>query len=385
MDNKDWDVFIFAGESSADLHGARVLESLYKINPEAKVFGVGGPKMREQGMDCIKVMEDFQVMGFIDVIAVLPKLMRLFYFIAKRILQVQPKVVLLIDYPGFNLKLASYLRKKKYNGKICQYVSPTVWAWKKKRIDTMVENLDILFSILPFEADFFSQVPLRVVYVGHPLVQKIDEEDKEAVIPELKNKRCISLFPGSREKEIIRNFPIQLRVAKRLLHDYSDLIFAISVSHERFFDLLENTVVEEVPLIYQKFTYVFPEKTYALMRSSTFAIAKSGTVTLELALHGVYTIVTYALTFLDYWIGKYIFGIKLKFYCIVNIICGKEVFPEFIGPSCREDNLYRAAKAYLKDKTKEDQFAADYELLKGILEYKKAGLEVALQIQQFLE
>lgn len=380
----DWDVFVFAGEASADLHGAKVLESLYKKRPGCKVFGVGGPKMRSQGMHCIKHMEDFEVMGFIDVLLVLPKLMKLFYFIAKQVLKAQPKVVLLIDYPGWNLRFASYLRKKKYAGKICQYISPTVWAWKKDRMQSMAQNLDVLFSILPFEVDFFSKTPLQVVYVGHPLVQKMEEEQREE-IPELENKRCIALFPGSREQEITRNLPIQLEAARKIFLDNVSLVFAVSVSHEKFLPLLQKIVQEETSVLDQKFIYVPPEKTYALMQSAELAIAKSGTVTLELALHKVYTVVCYAVTSLDYFLAKYVFKINLPFYCIVNILCNKKVFPEFIGPFCTQKNVYEAASFFLQTPVRKKEFLADYEKLTALLGKKRAGEQVALHIGTFLD
>ena len=150
-------LFIFSGEASGDLHGAKLMQALKENRPDLQISGVGGPRMRAEGLKCVMNMEEFQVMGFIAVFRALPSLMRKFYFIAKTILKLNPKIVILIDYPGFNLRMARYLSKKKFPGKICQYVCPTVWAWGKKRIPLMEEHLDgeiapqsVLFRIAPF-------------------------------------------------------------------------------------------------------------------------------------------------------------------------------------------------------------------------------------------
>ena len=162
------DLFIFAGESSGDLLGSRLLSALYKHNPNLNIVGVGGPKMRAAGMECIMQTEAFEVMGFIDVFLALPSLIKKFYKVAKAILCSNPKAVLFIDYPGFNLALASYLRKKGYRNQLIHYVAPSVWAWGKKRIPKMAQTLDLLLTIFPFEATYFAHTPLAVHYVGHP-------------------------------------------------------------------------------------------------------------------------------------------------------------------------------------------------------------------------
>ena len=167
------DLFIFAGEKSADVHGERFFRALKADLPQLKVTGVGGPKMRSCGITSIHEMEQFQVMGFVDVFLALPSLIAKFYTVARAIERLKPKVVVTIDYPGFNLRLHRHLRKKGFKGKICHYICPSVWAWGKKRIPMMVENLDLLLSILPFEKQIFSHTSLPVVYVGNPLVQKI--------------------------------------------------------------------------------------------------------------------------------------------------------------------------------------------------------------------
>ncbi|MBS0653605.1 MAG: lipid-A-disaccharide synthase [Verrucomicrobia bacterium] len=332
------DLFIFVGEKSADLHGEKIIEALKKHSPSLRISGVGGPKMRAAGLDCVLPMEEFQVMGFVDVFLALPKLMRQFYFVANQIFTLKPKAVLFIDYPGFNLRMARHLRKKGYQGKLCHYICPSVWAWGKKRIPLMAKHLDLLLTILPFEKNYFANTGLRVEYVGHPLVQRIKEHNY-LPFPFPKDKKIIAVFPGSRRKELERNLALQLQVCRRLKQDDPDLSFALSISDERFRPLIEEIVLRQGWK--DNVQFVPQDRTYELMRAAHAAIAKSGTVTLELALHEVPTVVTYAISPLDLYIARDVLKIRLPFYCLVNIIANSEVFPELFGPNFTEENLYQ--------------------------------------------
>lgn len=327
------DLFVFAGEKSADLHGEQILLALKKRHPDLRIAGVGGLKMRAVGMQSLLHMEQFQVMGFLDVFLSLPSLIRHFYAIARAILTLQPKLVLTIDYPGFNLRLARHLRKKGYTGKICHYICPSVWAWGKKRIPLMIDNLDLLLTILPFEKALFKNTSLEVEYVGNPLVEKIRTY---AYKPFVEKKKILALFPGSRRKEIERNLSLQLEAAKA----FPDFALYISLSQESYAPLIESIAGKDVHLVPSDYTY-------ELMRAAHFAIAKSGTVTLELALHRTPTIVTFGISTLDLFIAKDLLRIRLPFYCLANIIAHKEVFPELIGPAFTKDALLSRIHALL--------------------------------------
>ena len=333
-------IFLFAGETSGDLHGYKLVRELKQRFPQAHLFGVGGPKMRAEGLECILPMENFQVMGFIDVFFALPRLMRYFFFLRKTLLDQQPDIALFIDYPGFSLAMAKSLRKRSFKGKICHYICPSVWAWGKKRIAKMEKILDHLFAIFPFEPPLFKK--LNVDYVGNPLVHNL--HTNSALISS--EKRVIALFPGSRQKEIIRNFPMQIQLAKRLLQSYPDLHFIASVSQPSFTPLLEKFMRAEGLEI----DLLDSSQNGTLMKSATLAIAKSGTNNLELALHLVPSIVIYKVGSIDLFIAKHILRINLPFYCIVNIVGGKEVYPELIGPNLTDENLYLHADRFLSSK-----------------------------------
>lgn len=340
-------LFIFAGEQSGDLHGSHLIHALKKQGSDVDFEGVGGPRMRNQGTKCILNMEDFEVMGLSDVLWALPKLYKQFYKVLDHILKTSPKATILIDYPGFNLRLAKALRKKGYKGKIVQYVSPSVWAWGKHRIGMMAETLDLLMTIYPFEKACFNDHlygSFNVSYVGNPLKEYINqytyEENWRSKIGIPATDRLIALFPGSRPSEIKRNLPILLDAAALYKAEFPDALFGISCGHETTRAIVEETL-KEYPLSFKKSLYQIPKSyTYELMRESRSALAKSGTVTLELALHRTPTVAIFKLTLLNRLYAKYKLKLNLPHYCIVNILSKETIFPELIESGLSAYNLY---------------------------------------------
>jgi len=350
------DLFVFVGEKSGDLHGEKLLHELRTKNPHLTISGVGGPRMRSQGMQCTLPMEEFQVMGFIDVLLALPKLIYQFYFIASAIKRLQPKAVVTIDYPGFNLRLAKHLRKKGFEGKLIHYICPSVWAWGKKRIPLIAKNYDLLLSILPFEKQLFAETPLNVAFVGHPLTERVqDSIDKPLSLPA--PGKIIALFPGSRKKEITRNLPLCLDVCRALQEHRGDLRAVLCVSDKQYLPMI-LTIMQEKGWNENALDFVFSDKSHALMKVAHLAIAKSGTVTLELALHRVPTVVIYGVSRLDKIIAYDILRIRLPYYCLVNIIAKTEVFPEFIGPNFTFERVRAAAEELLTEPARLKQQAA---------------------------
>ncbi len=374
------DLFIFAGEKSGDLHGENLLKNLKALTPSLKCVGVGGPLMRAQGLECILPMEEFQVMGFVDVFLSLPKLIRQFYFVAKQILEINPKAVVFIDYPGFNLRMAKHLRKKGFTGKLCHFICPSVWAWGKKNIPLMAKNLDLLLCILPFEKTYFKDTSLHVEYVGNPLTQRLKEYPyQDLEIP--KAKKVIAIFPGSRTKELKRNLPIYIQVCKELRKMDESIYFAISISDEKFRETILKMGSDE------GFTFdrcVPSKRSYDLMKSAYAAISKSGTVTLELALHHTPTVVTYGISLLDLIIARDILRIRLPFYCLVNIIAGREVFKELFGPNFTKEALLNQLIPLIQETPKRDQCKDLCSTINQILQDKNASLRAAQFILETL-
>lgn len=342
-------LFLFAGEHSGDLHGSHLLERLKERSPSASFIGVGGPKMRSAGLETVMHMEEFAVMGFSDVIKKLPKIIRQFHFVSRSIFEQNPDGVILIDYPDFNLRMANHLRKKGYQGKIIYYVSPTVWAWRKGRIASMAKNLDLLLTIYPFESQYYQGSSLPVTYVGNPLREYLkgyayDPLWKESLqIP--KDVPILALFPGSRPGEIERNLPLQLQATQRLLQQ-NGAARSIAIScgaSEHAAAILQ--LAKNCGWPAENKLYFVPQKyTYELMRDSHAALAKSGTVTLELALHNVPTVAIYKMTTFNYVVAKYVMRLNLPHYCIVNILLQKEAFPECIEYGVTVQNICEQLK-----------------------------------------
>lgn len=376
-----YDLFIFAGEASGDLHGEKLLKSLQKSSPNLKVKGVGGPRMRKAGLDCFLPMEEFEVMGFIDILSSLPHLRRMFKKIREEILKAKPQAVLFIDYPGFNLRMARSLKKHNSSSKLLHFVCPSVWAWGKRRIPMMEKNLDKLMTLLPFEPELFSENLLDVEYVGHPLITRIESHEYVSNWREqygiAEDQMLLTLFPGSRQKELERNFPLQLKVAQKFLKDRKDALLAISCSDEKFLPFLRKHAGDQLKIVQ-------PKHLYELMRATHLAIATSGTVTLELALHRVPTVVTYAITPLDTFLATQVFRINLPYYALPNVIAKDEVFPEFFGPQLTEESLTQALHELAASQLRRERLTRKCEWLKEHLGPKNASDEAARAVLQSL-
>lgn len=309
--------FISVGESSGDLHAAPLIRELRKRDHHAVISGVAGPMMRAEGIDEFLRMEELQVMGFVDVVKAFPRIYKIFHKVKSEILNTNPDAVILVDYPGFHLKLAEKLRKGGFSGKIVQFISPTVWAHGKQRIQTLEQYYDQLLCILPFEPAYFNHKKLDVSYVGHPLVERLSgyyyKENWKKICGIDPEKPILALFPGSRPSEIKTHLPLMLEASKAWEGQV----------------VISGDGEGQVPR----------EFTYELMRDCTAAIAKSGTVTLELALHEKPTVVIYKTSAINRWVAKHILKLEhLPFFCIVNILAKKEVFPELIrNPFTAED------------------------------------------------
>jgi lipid-A-disaccharide synthase len=367
MDSKH--LFIFAGEPSGDLHGHHLIEALKKAAPEIYISGVCGPEMRKACQNVLLPMEDFAVMGFTDVIKALPHLYRRFKQVRNHILRSNPDGVILIDYPGFNLRLAKSLRARGYRGKIIHYICPSIWAHGKGRIKTMCETLDLLLTIYPFEEEFFSHTLLPVEYVGNPLTEyaityPYNKSWKEHLqIP--KDKELIGIFPGSRTNEIKRNFPKILQAAELLHADNPHLVFGISCANIPCVKLIQEEL-SKCPSTLRKAVFLIPSDfTRELMQDSHSTIAKSGTVTLELALYQKPTVVVYELSKLNWFIAKFVIRLKMPYYCIVNILKGTDIFPELIENGFTAKNLYEQSKKLHQQTTEREK------CLQGCLEIKK--------------
>lgn len=382
--------FLFAGEPSGDLHGSKLALALSALDPLAQFSGIAGPLMRSVGVTGPLKMENFQVMGFSDVLKALPRLWKSFYIVRDAILMNQPDVVILIDYPGFNLRLAKALRKKNFTGKIVQYIAPTIWAHGKQRIKSMSKTLDLLLTIYPFEKAYFSHTNLKVEYIGNPLMDNFKNwrynQQWRTDIGLEATAEIIALFPGSREGEIRRHTPLQLQAASLLAQKFPFLKFAVSYANLELFTQIQSEVNKTSLQIGHNLFFVPPEYRYELMHDCQIALAKSGTVTLELALHRKPSVVIYQLSQLNYLIAKYLLRLKLSYYCMVNILGQREIYPELIGVHIQAESIQEKITQLHQSKEKQQGIIEACEQVIQLLAEKRETHQAAAHaIQELLK
>lgn len=376
-------IYLFAGESSGDLHGSALMRALKPLTPNHRFVGVGGPQMRAQGLSTHIPMEEFEVMGLSDVLGRLPSLWGHFRQIRELILKEKPVVVIFIDYPGFNLKMAKALRKDGYQGKLVHYISPSVWAWGKHRIEHMARTLDLLLTIFPFEKSFYSQSSLPVTFVGNPLLEYILEHPYSD-LPIPSSDHLVALFPGSRAGEIARNLPEMLRAALLLRKEEPRTIFGISCAHGEATSLIHEELAKTSLKLNLDVFLVPKTHRYELMRASCCALAKSGTVTLELALHEKPTVVVYNLSWLNRLYAKYFLRLNLPHYCIVNILSGQKVFPELIAEGYQAESMARHLSDFVNPSAARKVCQEGCQKVKELLQGGHASANAAQAVAELL-
>jgi lipid-A-disaccharide synthase len=361
--------YIIAGEASGDLHGSNLIKEIKKLDAGAIIRGWGGDKMEAAGAMLAKHYRDLAFMGFAEVIKNLPAIMKNFKFCKEDIQTFQPDAVILINYSAFNLRIAKWTHQKKY--KTIFYISPQVWAWKESRIKTIKKYIDKMIVILPFEKQFFKKWNYDVEYVGHPLVDVIENFKKEhSSIKQSSN--IIALLPGSRKQEIATKLPIMLQASKNFSNYNFIVAKAPSVDDEFYEPFLSGYNNVEV----------ITNDTYSLLMKATAALVTSGTATLETALFGVPEVICYKAGSISYQIAKRL--VKLKFICLVNLIMDKEVVKELIQNDLTAENITKELNGILFDTLKRKRIESDYRQLKNLLsEGGNASANAAKSIYEF--
>jgi len=345
--------YIIAGEASGDLHGSNLIKELHQLDAAAAIRCWGGDKMEAAGATLVKHYRDLAFMGFVEVIKNLRTIFKNIDFCKKDIEDFKPDVLVLIDYPGFNLRIAKWAKQQGI--KVVYYISPQVWAWKENRVKGIKENVDRMLVILPFEKDFYKKWHYEVEYVGHPLVEVINNYQQQTTNNKQQTINTIALLPGSRKQEILKKLPIMLEVAKHF-PAYNFVVAKAPGLDEDFYNGLlapYNNVSSVV------------NKTYELLSQSKAAIVTSGTATLETALFGVPEVICYKGNALSYQIAKRL--IKIKYICLVNLIMDKEVVKELIQDELTVDNLTHELQLLLTSTGKQQQLQKDYADLKALL------------------
>ena len=373
--------YIIAGEASGDLHGSNLIKELKKNNPKANFRCWGGDLMKSQCNDLVMHYEEFSYMGFFEVIININKILDFISICKKDIENYKPDIIIYIDYPGFNMRIAKWAKNKNFTNHF--YISPKVWVWKEKRVKLIKKVIDKMYVILPFEEGYYrNKHNYKVDFVGHPLLDAIENEktfNKKEFIDNnnLSTKPIIALLPGSRDQEINKLLPVMLEAVSNLRNYQIVIAGAPSKSIEYYNKVIRSNDSSG------NLVKVICNETYNILRVSTAAIVTSGTATLETALFKVPQVVCYKTSWLSYLIGRLLIP-DLKYISLVNIILDKEVVTELIQGDCNKTNLVIELQKILNKKNMSSMFN-NYDLLHKMLGGKGASKKTAALIEKYMK
>jgi len=368
-------IMISVGEASGDLHGASIAAELKKIKPNIKMFGMGGKAMRKAGVELSHDFADLDVMGFVEVIKNLPRFFRLRDELVEIMKKEKPDVLLIIDYPDFNMRLAKCA--KELGIPILSYIPPSAWAWRKGRAKSVAKIVNKIASIFPFEADVYRKAGADVAFVGHPLLDivkpSMTKEEACQFFAANPEKPIVLLLPGSRKQEITGLLPIMLESAEKMLQENPDCQFflpaASTISPEMLQGILNNYKVK---------VHLTSENIYDLMNIADTAIAASGTVTLEAAILGLPVVVVYKMSAITYFIGKLL--VKIPHISLPNIVMEERMIPELLQDEVTAENVAREASYLLRTHPNAEGVREKLRLMKEKLGSEGAVKRVAEEV-----
>jgi lipid-A-disaccharide synthase len=369
---------IIAGEISGDLHGASLIKKLKKLDPEINIFGIGGDKMQEAGMQLSYHINRMAFLGFAEVIRHIPFIKKVQKELLDLIKTENINTVVLIDYPGFNLSIAKKL--KVLNVRIIYYISPQIWAWGGRRINKIKKLVNKMLVVFPFEEKLYSDHNINVEFVGHPLLERLRDYgflSKEKLFEKYnlnKNKEILLILPGSREQEVKHIFPEVIKAAVKLAEEFNLQVVTACSSN------IEKNIFNELTDI--KDVKVIKDDTYNLLKNSKFGIVKSGTSTLEAGLFQLPMVIVYKTSRPTYWIGKAL--VKVDHIGMANIISGERVVPELIQDQVSEEMIYKECKRILSDKDLYETIKNKFGLIKERLGAEGASGKAAESIYKIM-
>ncbi len=365
--------YIISGEASGDLHASNLVKELKKFDTRAEFRGWGGDLMFAQGVTIVKHYRELAFMGFKEVIGNLGTIMKNISLCKTDISTWKPDVLIFVDYPGFNMRIAEWAKKNRY--KTVYYISPQIWAWKAGRAHKLKRDIDKMIVILPFEKNFYRKYGFDVSYVGHPLLDVIEDfvPDPEFISNnKLRNKKIIALLPGSRKQEIAKKLPIMLSIHKQF-PEFSFVIAGAPGIEQNYYQSITGSDGD---------TQIVYNQTYNLLVNSEAALVTSGTATLETALLEVPEVVCYLGSKMSYEIGKRL--VKVNFISLVNLIMDKMIVKELIQYDLTPKALSDELKKLIYDHTYRETMKANYKLLKENLGGPGASQRAAKEIYSFL-
>ncbi|MCK4993662.1 MAG: lipid-A-disaccharide synthase [Candidatus Omnitrophica bacterium] len=333
-------IIIIAGEPSADMHGAALTRALKISNPNLVISGIGGPQMREAGVKTFADLTQYAVIGFIEVLKHFSIFKKTFELTLLQIKKEQPQAVILIDYPGFNLRLAKRIKQDIPKVKVIYYISPQIWAWGKKRINLIKQTVDKMLVVFKFEETMYKENGIDAKFVGHPLLEKFKGlKEKKAVLESMNlsdTDKILSILPGSRINEVKKLLPVMLKGATALQKKMPEIKFLLIRALNINSDLIRGITHDYRHLNLK----IIDKNTYDARNISSFAWVCSGTATLETAILGIPMLVVYKTSFLTWFTTKLL--IELPYIGLVNVVAGKKIVPEFIQYHANPTNLFKA-------------------------------------------
>lgn len=359
--------FVITGEASGDLHASFLIKEIKKRLPESRFFGIGGKKMKDEGVKLFFHIEKISVVGFWEAFMKVGNIRKILRSIVEKMRNMKPDALILVDFPGFNLRLAPFA--KNLGIKVIYYITPQVWAWGGWRLRSLYKNIDLALVIFPFEERIFSSYGIKTSFVGHPILDEMSLKKSKglfckehALSPE---KPIIALLPGSREGEIKRILPIMLLISKEIKKRRSDVQFILPTISEEMEGFLPDK--RDIRIIY--------DETSDGIHVADTALAASGTVTLETAFLGTPSVIIYKISILTYLIIKWL--IKLPYIGLVNIVRGKKIIPEYIQFSIRINQISDEILRMLEDTRYVATIKEELKEVKKILGKKGASKNAA--------
>jgi lipid-A-disaccharide synthase len=368
-------IYLIAGESSGDVHGAVLMREIAKLVPETRFHGAGGPQMREIAGGQFMDWAQEAVVGLWDVIVKYPYFREKFYQIYREIRRLEPDAVIFIDYPGFNLRLARYLRRKQFAGKLIYYISPQVWAWNRGRIPRMAALLDLMVCIFPFDKSLYEASGLKTEFVGHPMTEELERHR----ITEPRVPNLIALFPGSRSREIKRIFPVMLKAAIRLRQKDEAVRFEASAASESAREMMLRLASEAG---FSDVT-IGVRNAYELMQRAHVGMVASGTATLESSFFRLPFVLVYKVSWFTYLPGRLL--IRVAYLGMPNILAGKDIIPEFIQHEATPGRIAESVWKLYADAAYRDAMIGEMARVIRLLGEKGAGRRAAKVVVRELD
>jgi lipid-A-disaccharide synthase len=349
---KSMTVYFVAGEVSADNHGAALMRSLLALDPEMEFIGRGGPQMQQvAGAQFKNWIGDAAVLGLWEVLRKYGYFREQFRQTLNEINESKPDAVVLIDYPGFNLRLARALRRQSQRYKTIYYISPQVWAWNRGRIKKMARFIDLVLCIFPFETDLYAASGLRAVFVGHPMIERLERQK----IGTHRDPNLVGLFPGSRSREVRKIFPVMIEAARRLLQLNSTLRFQAAAASEELARKMSEQLADRQAI------EIAVGQTAAIMQRSSVGIVASGSATLEAAYFGMPFVLIYKVAWPTYVVARLV--VNVDFLGMPNLLAGKEVVPEFIQHEAKPDAIVKDVRLLMEDSPARDRMISDFDAI----------------------